>query len=508
MISEGLHRFPGGLKLPTEKGLSNGHESLITPLPDEIILPLKQHVGHPAEPVISIGDNVYKGQVIARANGYVSLPVHASTSGKIRDIGLYAVPDALGLKAPCIKIEPDGLDSWCDIQGVGDFASMDPLTLQHVIRDAGISGMGGAAFPAHVKLKEGTQTEVNVLIINAVECEPFITCDDRLIREKPGYIVAGTRMIRHAVQARRCIIAIEEDMPEARDALLPLLDDDIELITVPTIYPQGGEKQLIRVLTGLDVPSNGLPIDIGIIMHNVATAAATYRAVHRGEPLISRYVTVTGHVPSPRNLQVLLGTPVRHCANQCGYQERSGDSIILGGAMMGTLVRNMHMPVIKSTHCILVKRVLNRAPEMPCIRCGRCSDVCPARLLPQQLYWYARSQDQDRLRKHHLFECIECGCCSYVCPSNIPLVHYYRVAKNKINQHEKSLFDAMQARQRYLTRKERLAREAELQSEKRPDTEATKTETQDKKAYIREAVKRGRTRRRKNHGHKGDVSDE
>ena len=493
-----LESFPGGLHLPTFKDLSNHKQSLITPLPDRIILPLKQHIGIPAVPLVKAGDIVRKGQIIARANGYVSVPVHSSTSGKVREIADHPVPHAFGMKAPCIVIEPDGDDVWFDIKPIDEYGSVDPRLLQEVIRDAGIVGLGGAGFPAHVKLKEGTETAVDTLIINGVECEPYISCDDRIIREKPNYIVAGTRMIGHAVQARRYVIAIEDDMPEAYAAMEELIGDDIELVKVPTRYPAGGEKQLIKVLTGKEVPSNGLPIHIGIVMHNVGTAAAAFRAVPRGEPLISRYITVSGHVNDPRNLQVLLGTPVRHCAEQCGYTEKEGEAIILGGPMMGKYVQDMHLPVIKTTNCVLVSTEINRDPAMPCIRCGDCVDVCPARLLPQQLYWHARARDYERAREYHLFDCIECGCCSYVCPSNIPLVQYYRNAKNEIAKQELAREGADHARQRFEERNKRLA---ENQKDREPNNQETKNtydeshKNNDKQAYIKAAVERTKIRR-------------
>jgi electron transport complex protein RnfC len=488
-----LHAFPGGLRLPTHKELTNAKSSLITPLPDLIILPLQQHIGTAAEPLIKIGDQVLKGQIVARARGHVSVPMHASTSGKIIDIGDYSVPDSFGLKAPCIVIEPDGDDKWFDIRPTEDFASIDPQKLQDVIRDAGIVGLGGAGFPAHVKLREGTENAVDTLIINGVECEPHISCDDRLIREKPDYIVAGARMIRHAVRARHCVIALEEDMPEAHAALEKLIDDDMELISLPVKYPQGGERQLIKVLTGKEVPSGGLPIHIGIVMHNVGTAAAAYRAVTRGEPLISRYVTVSGDVPDPRNLQVLLGTPVRHCADQCGYHERPGEAIILGGPMMGMNVTNMHMPVIKTTNCVLVTSTVNFTPEQPCIRCGQCVDVCPSLLMPQELYRYAHARNYADLRRYHLFDCIECGCCAYVCPSNIRLVHYYRKAKREIMQEEKTARGAASARKRFVARTARLAREAQEQDQKK--NPAIREETDDKQKFIEAAVARTRAKR-------------
>lgn len=497
MVNRELMDFPGGLTLPTHKELSNDKPSLITPLPDRIILPLKQHIGIPAQPLVKPGDHVLKGQIVARAEGYVSVPIHASTSGKIIEIAEHTVPDSLGLKAPCIVIEPDGEDAWYDIKPVGEYTALDPDALQDVIREAGIVGLGGAGFPAHVKLKEGTESAVDTLIINGVECEPYISCDDRLIREKPGYIVAGTRMIRHAIQAKHCVIAVEEDMPEAWAALEPLIDDDIELIKVPTRYPAGGEKQLIKVLTGREVPSGGLPIHLGIVMHNVGTAAAAYRAVTRGEPLISRYVTVTGDTDDPRNLQVLLGTPVKHCAEQCGYREQGREIIVIGGPMMGMHVQNMDMSIIKTTNCVLITSHFNRNPEMPCIRCGDCVDVCPASLLPQLLYWYAKARDHERSRELHLFDCIECGCCAYVCPSNIPLVQYYRLEKARIAEDERAHGNALHAQQRFEARKQRLEKQAAGHEAKRARKKIKHGDRETKQHYIQSAVARTREKKKR-----------
>ena len=497
-----LHDFPGGLKFDTWKAMTNTIVAERHPLPRRIILPLRQHIGIPSVPVVKPGDHVLKGQPVADADGYVSIPLHASTSGTVTDIGDYPVPHAGELEATCIVIEPDGEDKWFDIRPTHEYASMDPGKLQEVIRACGITGLGGAGFPSHVKLHEGEVNVVDMLIINGVECEPYITCDDRLIQEKAHYVVAGTRMIRHAVQARHCVIAVEDDMRESYEALLKLVGEDIELVKVPTRYPAGGEKQLIQVITGKEVPSGGLPIHVGIVMHNVATAASVYRAVTRGEPVISRYVTVTGDVPAPRNLQVLLGTPVSDVLKACGYVHNDNHRVILGGPMMGIHIKNPHIPIIKTTNCILVQDATPVPPEMPCIRCGDCVDVCPVSLLPQQLYWYARTDNFAETQRYHIFDCIECGCCSYVCPSHIPLVQYYRYAKTQIAAEERRRDGADHARKRFLERQERHNREVrrQVQEETRPEKLApagARAAAAEKKAYIDEAVKRTRDKRRR-----------
>ena len=300
-----LHDFPGGLRLEPRKEITDQKPSLLHPLPERMFLPLQQHIGLPAEPLVKPGDKVLKGQMVAQAGGYVSVPVHAGTSGKIIGLAEHPVPHPSLNQAPCIVLEPDGEDAWFDIRPTERYDTVEPRQLQKLIRDCGIAGLGGAGFPAHVKLMEGVDNAVDTLIINGVECEPHITCDARLIQEKASYVVSGARMIRHAVQAAHCVIAVEEDMPAAYEALAALVDDDLELVKVPVRYPAGGEKQLIKTLTGREVPSGGLPIHIGIVIHNVATAAAVFRAVTRGEPIVSRYVTVTGRVENPVNLQVL-----------------------------------------------------------------------------------------------------------------------------------------------------------------------------------------------------------
>jgi len=490
-------RFFGGLSLPTYKALSRDADSVLVPLPERITLPLQQHIGLPAKPMVRVGEQVYKGQPIAQPDRYVSVPLHASTSGKVIDIGDYPVPDPAARSEPCIVIEPDGDDRWYDIRPTPAYDQVSPARMQELIRECGIVGLGGAGFPTHVKIREGEENAVDTLIINGAECEPYITCDDRLVREKASYVVAGTRMIAHAVQARRSIIAVEKDMPEAA-ALEQELDGqelggEIDLIAVAARYPAGGEKQLGQTLTGREVPSGGLSIHVRVMVQNVATAAAVYRAVTRGEPVVSRYLTVTGDVARPRNLQVLLGTPVVDCLRMCDQRPlEESREVICGGPMMGSPMHDVRVPVTKTINCILVQEARPRLEEQPCIRCGRCVEVCPVRLLPQELHRLTRMDALESAREQHLFDCIECGCCAYVCPSHIPLVKYYREAKRAIADWERQREGADRARKRFLAREERRQREQEQSLGPRPPASL-----QRRRAYVQEAAERSRARRRR-----------
>lgn len=509
-----LHLFSGGLHLPTGKELSDAVPSIQVPLPDKLIIPLAPAAGSGAIPCVSIGDQVLKGQVIARSSDDYGVPVHASSSGRVVDIGPHNVATANADRLECIVIETDGLDRWTELQPIEEYASLDPAVLQQAIHDAGIVGLGGAGFPTHLKIREGVDNKVDTLIINGVECEPYITCDDRLIQEKAHYVVAGARMIRHALAAEHCVIAVEDDMPEAYAALAEHIDPDdtIELLQVPTRYPAGGEKQLIQVITGREVPSRGLAIDIGVVMQNVATAAAMYRAVTRGEPSLSRYITITGDgVAQPRNLQVLIGTPVRHCLELCAPHAADEYEIILGGPMMGRLLQDIDSPVTKTSNCVLVQKPVQRSPAMPCIRCGDCADVCPVRLMPQELYRFARNNDQEASLEYRLFDCIECGCCAYVCPSHIPLVDYYHDAKTTIIETEQRRAGEDRARARYQAHTQRLAeRPAKKQRERSPTTQTVTSENSDsdKRAAIAAAVARRRAKRQQQKRTSDDGSEQ
>jgi electron transport complex protein RnfC len=351
---------------------------------------------------------------------------------------------------------------------------------------------------------------VDTLILNGAECEPYITCDEMLLRERALEIIVGLRIMRYALQAKHCIIAVENNKLSAFKALAEQVRntgaDFIEVVQVPTVYPTGGEKQLIQVLTGKEVPAHGLPLDIGIVCHNVGTAYAAYRAVELDEPLISRYVTIAGSVARARNLEVLIGTPVIDLIIECGGNPNTLSRIIMGGPMMGIALHDEHVPVIKITNCILVNARVGDVPvasrdkfALPCIRCGSCATACPVDLLPQQLYWYARAKDFDKVQDYHLFDCIECGCCDYVCPSQIPLVHYFRYAKTEIWTQEQEKKHADIARERHQFREQRLEREKRERAERHKQKRAVLTkdtkEQDAKKAAIEAAMERVRAKR-------------
>lgn len=504
-----LSFFPGGVKLKEHKKVATLQPVRPARLPKKLALPLKQHIGEPAEPIVKAGDKVLKGQMIAKARDHISSPVHASSSGTVAGIVNHPVQHPSGLEAPCIIIETDGEEKWRPRQHtVHNYKDLSPAELRDLIRDAGIVGMGGAGFPTYVKLDPDAKP-VHTLILNGAECEPYITCDEMLLREHALEVIVGMRIMKHALGVKKCIIGIENNKQSAYLALLEQVEnigaDFIEVIQVPTVYPAGGEKQLIQVLTGKEVPAGKLPVDIGIVCHNVGTAYAVYRAIEFDEPLISRYVTIAGSVAHSRNLEVLFGTPVADLIEECGGNRSTINRIIMGGPMMGVALHSDQVPVVKITNCILVNSAVADVPvtsrgkyTMPCIRCGSCADACPISLLPQQLYWYARAKDFDKVQDYHLFDCIECGCCDYVCPSQIPLVHYFRYAKTEIWAQEQEKKHADIARERhefhlYRLEREKLEREAR---HKQKRAVLTGNDTQDaKKAAIQAAMERAKSKK-------------
>jgi electron transport complex protein RnfC len=463
----GLHHFHGGLVLPAHSHMSTSRPVAAAGIPDELVIPLQQHIGETATPLVSPGDTVLKGQMIAAPRGNVSSPVHASSSGTVTAIEPRPFPHPSGMSASSIVIATDGRDTWQPANtALASYRQASPDELLEHIRNAGIVGLGGAGFPTAVKLANATSHGIDLLLINGVECEPYITCDNMLMQERSGEILQGTRILQHILRPERCVIAIEDGMAEAeaamRQAVAAAETDDIEVVRVPEIYPSGGERQLIKVLTGREVPSSGFPSDVGIVCQNVGTAAAIAQAVIQGRPLVSRFVTVTGEgIRQPRNLEALIGTPFSHLVAACGGYTPDVDRLLMGGPMMGFALRSDDIPVIKTSNCILAvgrNEMPPPPPALPCIRCSKCTEVCPAELLPQQLYWFARSGNLDAAQDYSLFDCIECGCCAHVCPSHIPLVQYYRHAKTEIWAQEKQKKAADIARRRHEARQQRLER--------------------------------------------------
>ncbi len=461
--------FHGGIHPPENKLQSVRTPIADAGIPPQLIIPLSQHIGAPASPIVAIGERVLKGQMIAEARGFVSVPVHAPTSGTILAIEDRLIAHPSGHLASCIVITTDGRDEWLPHSGTPDYAALDKADLINVIRNAGIAGMGGAGFPSAVKLSIKPDTHIATLIINGTECEPYITADDILMRERADHIIAGAKILRHIIAPDETLIGVEDNKPEGIAALLAAAQGTgIEIVVFPTKYPSGGERQLIEILTGKQVPSGGLPSQVGVVCQNVGTAVAVFEAVVLGRPLISRITTVTGaSVAEPQNFQVLIGTPMRYLLEQAGYQVGKNNRLIMGGPMMGFTVPDAGVPIVKTTNCLLApteSELPTPPPAQACIRCGLCAEACPASLLPQQMFWFAQGKEFDKLEHHNLFDCIECGACSYVCPSHIPLVQYYRASKAEILQLRHDRDKAEQSRMRFEARQQRLE-QAEAEKE-------------------------------------------
>lgn len=470
--------IPGGIHPAERKELSNRTPIQPAPLPKRLVLPLNQHIGAAAEPVVTVGERVLKGQLIAAANGFVSVPVHAPTSGTVSFIGPQPYPHVSGMLAPAIVIDSDGLDEWIELTPCADYRHLENTALLELIRQAGISGLGGAGFPTAVKLNARPTQKTHTLIINGTECEPYISADDVLMRERAGALISGIDILAQLIQPDQVLIGVEDNKPEAIAALrVALSERSYQLKVFPTKYPSGGEKQLIQILTGVEVPSGGLPADIGILCQNVGTCVAIHDAVINGKPLISRITTLTGEaLARPMNVEVLLGTPVGELLEFAGLDRGKLNRLIMGGPMMGFTLPDFAVPLIKTTNCLLASTAAELPappPAMPCIRCGECAEACPASLLPQQLHFFAIGQEHEQLRAHNLFDCIECGACAYVCPSSIPLVQYYRAAKGEIRDLEQKQLKAEQSKQRFELRQERLRR-AEEQKEAERQARAAK----------------------------------
>lgn len=469
-----LSTFIGGLKLNGHKKISTVSPIKKATLPAQLVIPLQQHIGHAPELLVKVGEHVLKGQCLAKASDNISASIHASSSGQITAIDNQAVAHPSGLDALCVTLQTDGKDEWITRSPIKEaYREKNCHQILEIISNAGIVGLGGATFPTAAKLKSCDQQGIETLIINGAECEPYITCDDLLMREQAEGIVLGVQVLQEILSVNKTVIAVEDNKQTAIKSLQLAIEklavDNITIRSVPTRYPTGGEKQLIKVITGKEVPANGRPADIGILCQNVATANSVYRAIYLDEPVISRVVTVTGDaIHKAGNFEVLIGTRMSELIDQADGYKDNISGLVMGGPMMGFALPSDELPVTKACNCLLTtcNADSNQQAVKACIRCGECADVCPANLLPQQLYWYCSSKNFDRAQDIHLFDCIECGCCSTVCPSHIPLVQYYRFAKTEIWAQEKEREKSDQARVRHEFREARIAREKAERDEK------------------------------------------
>lgn len=464
-----VFKFHGGVHPPGNKTQSTQLPIARLPLPDKLVLPLRQHVGNLPKLKVAFGDKVLKGQLLAEAEGMVSAAIHAPTSGTISAIEDAMIPHPSGLPDKCITLVPDGRDEWI-AHAPTDWRSADRKEIIAHLRNSGIVGFGGATFPSHIKLRADGKSSVHTLIINAAECEPYITCDDMLMRERASEIVQGIQIALRLLGAEQAVIGIEDNKPEAAKAMeAAIAGTNIQLKVVPTLYPSGDARRLIYLLTGTEIPHDQRTTEVGLQVFNVATVLALHRYLDHGEPALSRIVSVTGNVAQAQNFEVLFGTSLHHLIHAAGGTKAGTTHYIMGGPMMGFKLPSDDVPITKAANCIIASAPDLFAPPpapMPCIRCARCADACPVSLQPQELYWFAKSDNFEKARDYQLFDCIECGACAYVCPSNIPLVQYYRYAKSEIIAADRAKEAADLARQRNEFRLQRIEREKQERAAK------------------------------------------
>lgn len=459
-----LWDFEGGIHPPEMKSQSNSTPISTALLAENYYVPIKQHSGTAGNILVKVGDYVLKGQPLTQGDGLRVLPVHSPTSGTIKAISPYIAAHPSGLSETAIHIQADGKDLWREQQPWADYRNYTPTQLIDKIYQAGVAGLGGAVFPTAAKI-HSAQQKVKLLIINGAECEPYITCDDRLMRDYAAEIIEGCRILDYILQPEKMVIAVEDNKPEAIKALKQAIQsrDHIDIRVIPTKYPSGDSAQLTYILTGMEIPSGQRSSAIGVLMQNVGTVFAIKRAIINDEPLIERVVTLTGEkIPHKGNQWVRLGTPISFVLQQAGYQKDEKFPVYVGGPMMGLALPHLDAPITKLANCLLAPDATEYADppeEQACIRCSACSDACPVHLMPQQLYWFARAEDHEKSQQYQLMDCIECGICAYVCPSHIPLIQYFRQEKAKIWDAEEKAKKAEEAKIRFEARQARLEKE-------------------------------------------------
>ncbi len=426
--------FHGGIHPDDRKRFTASKEIVIAPIPEKVIIPMRQHIGAPCSPIVKVGDLVKKGQMIGEAQAFVSSPVHASTSGKVVEIAEY--PHPVFGSCTAVVIESDGQDEWLlGLPLQRDWQSLEVTEIKDIIREAGMVGMGGATFPTHIKMAPPGEKPIHTFILNGAECEPFLTADHRVMLEQSEEIVTGMQIAMKVLGVNKGYIGIEENKPDAITAMKRACQgiSSLEVIGLQTKYPQGAEKTLISVICGQEIPSGGLPMDVGVVVQNVGTVVAIANAVEKGIPLIERVTTVTGGaIKEPQNLLLRIGTTFAQAVTLCGGFLQPPVKVIMGGPMMGMAQRTLDVPIIKGTSGVLVLREedVNSGPERPCIRCGRCVDACPMGLIPSMLSVLSeRGAHVVAKNEYDLLDCVECGSCVYVCPAKRNIVHYVKLSK-------------------------------------------------------------------------------